>query len=265
MKILEWFKKLREPKYDLTFYDSLNQSWTNAPPVLAKDVKPLKQSQEKTYDEYKFAGCPGMFDYSRFGYIVPAWAPISIKANKAGTVAYVGTYGENALRRTTPHRQPKEMDHRIVDGTMTPDGVPLTVMNCPGPWFVKASPGVSALIFPAYYHNKIFADDIFVYPGVVDYNGFHVMNFVFSPRRPCEIYIKEGDPLLHVIPFITTRTFNAAYQPTDWIERNSLGAPMKFHENNFYRKYYLIKKKFTMTPVKDRVKYGYKDNSEPRL
>ena len=37
---------------------------------------------------------------------------------------------------------------------------------------------------------------------LVDYKNFHITNFICMPKRECNVHIKAGDPLLHVIPFL---------------------------------------------------------------
>ena len=104
---------------DLTFYDITAERtvYSHYPPVLAKDVKPFfKKHQEDTAGAFNFAGCPGMHDYSRIGYIIPAWNNFHIKANKAGSVAAIGSIGEDSVKRPTGMRQPKPMSTSIVDG-----------------------------------------------------------------------------------------------------------------------------------------------------
>lgn len=218
------------------------------PPVLAKDVKPLKEHQEKKYDgEWTFAQCPGMFDYSRMGYIIPAWSNFHIKANKAGTVGIAGSIGDEGKKRTTNIPQPKPMDSKIVDGCFElQNGISPFVWNFPGAWKVMGKGNVSALLLPPVYHNPSFLNDLYMYPGVVDYNGFTTINFIVSPKRECEIEIKAGDPVMHVIPFITNKTITASYGPSTK-EQNDYNALLKwFHEFNFYRRFYMIRKKYKL-------------------
>ena len=106
---MSWFKNQKE---DLEFIDESEIVYPHYPPVLAKELKPFKEHQQEKYGEYKFPVCPGMHDYSRLGYIVPAWSNIHIKANKAGCVALIGSAGEEAEKRKSPLKQPAPRPHR---------------------------------------------------------------------------------------------------------------------------------------------------------
>lgn len=246
--MFNWFRK---DDIDFRFADNAEGTvYPHYPPILAKDLKPLKEHQEKKFGDYRFPGCPGMHDYARLGYIIPAWANFNIKANKAGTVIILGsTTEQERKKRAIPVGQPQEMARDITDGAYQPqDGVNGSVWNCPGPWKIHATKNISCLVLPAFFHST-FLDDLYVYPGVVDYNKFTVINFICSAKRPCELQIKAGDPLLHVIPFITTKDIVASYGPATQLERDAVKVPKWFTELNFYRRYYMIRKKFKL--VKD--------------
>jgi hypothetical protein len=240
------FNLFKSEKPDLEFLDSSRAVYPHYPPVLAKDLKPLKEHQELKFDGYNFPLCPGMHDYARMGYIIPAWSNFHIKANKAGSVALVGNRPVNEGSRGTPIHQPRNMDVKIVDGLFEyKDGIEPTIFNFPGPWMLHGNGNISALLMPAFYHAK-FLDDLYVYPGVVDYNGFTTINFICSPKRKCEIEIKAGDPAIHVIPFITEKTIISSYGPATNEEQDYNVVLKWFHELNFYRKYYMIRKKYKL-------------------
>lgn len=248
------FKSLfQKDNADLTFYDVSPERivYPHYPPILAKDVKPFfKKGQEDEFNNFNFPGCPGMHDYSRIGYIIPAWSNFHIKANKAGTIAMIGSSGEDAQKRNTPLSQPKQMSTTITAGLFDfKDGITPSIWNFPGAWSVHSNKNTSALVLPAFFHSK-FLEDLYVYPGVVDYNGFTTINFICSPKRNCEILIEAGEPLLHVIPFITTRDFIAEYGPANREHEDYRKVIKWYHTSNFYRKYYMIKKKFKLNKSK---------------
>lgn len=237
------FNLFKKDKPDLEFADASEVVYPHYPPILAKDLKPLKEHQEKKFGDYNFPKCPGMHDYARMGYIIPAWSNFHIKANKAGCVAFAGSSGEDAKKRQTPLGQPQRMADDITDGLFELNGVDSCVWNFPGAWKVHGNGNVSALVMPAFYHSK-FLDDLYIYPGVVDYNRFTTINFICSPKRECEVEIKAGEPLLHVIPFITNKDIVASYGPASKEQINYSKLLKWFHESNFYRKYYMIRKKY---------------------
>lgn len=247
MSFFSKFKK--QDDVDLRFIDETNVVYPHYPPVLAKEIKPLREYQIEKSGNYNFIQCPGMHDYSRLGYIIPAWSNFHIKANKAGTIALIGSIGEESKKRQSAFKQPMPMSVNIIDGLFNAEGgVPIAVSNFPGPWKLHGNGNVSALVLPAMFHSN-FLDDLYVYPGVVDYtaDGFTTVNFICSAKRPCEVKIKAGDPILHVIPFITNKTFNASYGRGDDQEQIDKTKYAKwYHDSNFYRKYYMIRKKFTL-------------------
>lgn len=244
--MFNWFRK---KDIDFTFADVCDGTiYPHYPPILAKDLKPLKRHQEEKFGEYKFPGCPGMHDYSRMGYIIPAWSNFYIKANKAGTVAYAGSAPPDNQKRVTSARQPSHMDRQITDGVyQVKDNVKDEIYNFPGAWKIFGYKNISLLILPAFYHSK-FLDDLYVYPGVVDYTskGFNTINFICSPKRACDIEIKAGDPILQVIPILTTKDIVAQYGNASLFENDAWKLIKGFHESNFYRKFYMIRKKYKL-------------------
>lgn len=159
----------------------------------AADVKPLWLQQQRDYQaKDKFANCPGMVDWMKAGYIIPAWTDIKIKANRAGTIV--------KMHDPYPH-PPSPMNNALVKGIPAiTDSVKLEVTKLSSPWGLFAKNGYSAHVLPALYHSPFFAD-IFVYPGTVDYDKFSTVNFIFTAIRECEFEIPAGTPLLQVIPF----------------------------------------------------------------
>lgn len=187
---------------DLRFVATFSRADIAAPVRAARDVK--AEWLKKQYDErsVKLARCPGMWDYLQGGYIVPAWCDIHIKANKHGVSIRMD--GANHEERFNP--QP--MDYSLVEG-MAPikDSVKPGVVKIPVPYAVIAKAGISAWVLPATMHST-FLDKLFVYPGMVDYDKFHTINFIFSVTEECEFTIWAGEPLLQVLP-VQRRTFTA--------------------------------------------------------
>jgi hypothetical protein len=185
--------------------------------------------------------CPGTTDYANYGYIIPAWTDINIKANRAGIAHSIGS----KARGDRGFEAGRFMDSELVDGLLEPsDGVPLKVLHFGCPWRVFGNGKVSALVMPAFYHSKI-VHDLHIWPGIVDYENFHVINMIVSPKRECEVKIRAGEPLLHVLPF-WNKSINAGYGPgTDEqidISRNEVPGDDK----QFYRKHFSIKKVFDL-------------------
>jgi hypothetical protein len=97
---------------------------------------------------------------------------------------------------------------------------------------------------PAFYHST-FLEDLYVTPGLVDYKNFHPTNFICMPKRECNVHIKAGDPLLHVIPFLN-KDISASVGPAtdEMIDKTNNLIPGD--DKQYYRKFMGVKKKFNM-------------------
>ena len=236
--MFSWFKKEK----DIEFVDVSRNAYLDFPVQLAKDVPVLgKEERIDKYGVNKFVHCPGMADYAKMGYIIPAWVDIHLKANKAGVVCTIGS----EKRGTKGFHLPRKMDATLVDGMLAPeDNVPLTIMHVGAPWNIFVNKNISALILPAQFHTKV-VDDLHIWPGVVDYKNFTTTNLICSPKRKCELHIKAGEPLLHIIPFLNT-DLNGGYGPgtdqqVDKSRNTILGG-----DTQYYRKFLSVKKIFKL-------------------
>lgn len=236
--MVSFFKKEK----DIEFVDVTRNAYIDFPVQLARDVPVIgREYQIEKHGVNKFVHCPGMIDYAKLGYIIPAWVDIKIKANKAGVVS---TIGDNK-RGTRGFQTPKKMDATLIDGMFTPeDGIPLTVLHIGAPWNIFVSKNISALILPASYHSA-HLNDIHIWPGAVDYKNFSTANLIVSPKRKCEINIKAGEPLLQVIPFLNT-DLKGGYGPgTDQQVDKSRNSILS-GDSQYYRKFLSVKKLFKL-------------------
>lgn len=237
------FRRFRKERPEFEFIDVSRAIYHKIPVVPAADVTPrAKAKQMKTAGAFKFAHCPGIVDYSRLGYIIPAWTDMQVFANKAGVVAKIGS--EN--RGNRGFRDPVHMDASIVDGFFIPeDEVPLTTLKFECPWYIRTAEGVSALTLPAWYHAD-WLDDLHCWPGSVDYGKFSVTNFICSPKRKCHVHIKAGDPLLHIIPFYG-KDIVAGYGPGTDAQVDATANEMYGEQSQFYRRFLACKKVFSLS------------------
>lgn len=237
---MKW-KFWEKPKHDIEFVDTTRMVYQMHPIQLAKPIKPFfyKDMMQK-YGEYHFAKCPGMIDLKNYGYIIPAWDDIHIMANKAGSVVHVG-----GGSRPSAFHKPRQMDWRVVDGMMKPQEVPLQVWHVGSPWSIFVhNKNVSAAVMPAFYQSD-FLDDLQIYPGLVDYNDkFTVINFIFACKRPCELTIKVGTPLLQVLPF-ESKNLTAGYGPANDYQIDQSKSIFS-SSKQFYRRYIMAEKKTTL-------------------
>jgi hypothetical protein len=221
---------------DMKFVDASRKVYQMHPVMPARDVPThFQKKQQDKYKKFPFVNCPGMIDLKNYGYIIPAWDDIHIMANKAGVSAVFGgnhgaTY-DGVIKRMSPD---------IADGIFQPVGIDLQVLHINNPWNIMVkNKSISAALMPAFFHSP-FLDDLYVYPGIVDYNNFTTASFIFSPRRECKITIKAGTPLLQVLPFEVS-TIKAGYGPADEYEKDLVSSTFS-NAKHFYRKYVNVKK-----------------------
>lgn len=232
---------------DLEFIDSSGFVYTNLPIQLAKDVPVSSKSAiESANRKFTFPLCPGMFDYSQVGYIMPAWVDFHVIANKAGVKMFSGTADKE--KRGSHFKDPVTMGPDIVEGLFQlHDGVPLQPFNFNSPWkiFTKKK-SISALLLPAFYHtNPEILDNLYIYPGIVDYDKFHTVNIICAVRRKCNFVIRAGEPLLHIIPFVNSDIV-CGYGPATEEQTGQIKYDPKIYQNQYYRKYHQTKKKYKL-------------------
>lgn len=232
---MNW-KFWQKSELDMKFVDTSRRVYHMHPVMPAKDVPAhFQKHQTDTYGKFLFANCPGMIDLKNYGYIISAWDDINIMANKAGVTAIVGgSHGK------CPFSDVRKMENSIADGIFKPDGIPLTTLHISNPWnIIVNNKNISAAIMPAFFHSP-FLDDIYVYPGIVDYKNFTSASLIIAPKRECKITIKAGTPLLHVLPFELS-TIKAGYGPAEEHEVDKVNSVFS-NAKHFYRKYVIQKK-----------------------
>ena len=230
-----WTKK----KNDIEFVDTTRSIYTHYPIQLAKTLKPLPYAAQKAAGVYKFAQCPGMIDYAELGYIVPAWTDISILTNKAGTAISL-----SARNRYDRGFKTCSMDSAIGLGILEPDDIPLHVKKIDSPWKIFTDKDISALVLPAVYHSS-FLHELYIWSGIVDYQKFHTLNFIISPKKEGKLLIKAGDPLLHIIPF-NNKLITAEYGPANDYQIDIGNNEIPGNDKQYYRKYFMRQKIFNL-------------------
>ena len=235
---MKWFKK--EPKLDLHFADTTGHVYQQLPIMKAGDVKPIAaEKQKKEQGRFSFAMCPGMADYSKLGYLVPAWVDIHIMINKAGCVWKIGSDG----RGDRGFSNGRKMDPKLIDGMYDVDNdIEPTVLHFGSPWAIFANKNISAMVMPAFYHSTLH-NHLHIFPGVVDYQNYHQINLICMPRKSGEIHISAGEPLFQVIPFFN-KDISAGYGPADEHQKNKYGNGIPGGDKQYYRKYFSVKKIF---------------------
>lgn len=165
----------------------------------AMDVKPdWLLRQLKTAEKngtHKFSSCPGMHDYYRTGYIIPAWEDFEIIVDENGINFKIGNYDKFICKPFD------KMDYSVVSDIINIDeDINPHAVRLPCPWKIFTKTGYSAFVMPALYHSP-FLRDLFLYPGINDYDAYHQINVMFTPVRKMHVKIYAGTPMLHVIPY----------------------------------------------------------------
>jgi hypothetical protein len=188
----------------------------------------------------KFVRCPGMHDFLQQGFIVSAAVDIHITATR------------HSVNVDTPHAMqellPKPMDLEIIDGIAPVRGTEPNVWKVSLPWGVHMPEGYSAHVMPAFFHFPFF-DKLFVYPGTVDYDGFHTINFIFTVLDECELVIPQGTPLLQVLPF-KRQDFHATSAAATQLQKDRHQFGMSSRIMGFYRRTFYRKKTYTIEVTK---------------
>lgn len=209
--------------------------------VTSRSTKPKWDAEFGTANT-RYTICPGLHDFAMHGYLVRAHSNIHIKANKAGCVVKVdGPQESPQLEQTFPFDEKLVTGWAPIDDTVKP-----VVLKLPLPWGVFTDPGYSGFALPALMHFPHF-DKIWIYPGIVDYDKFHVINLVFSPITECEFTITTNTPLMQVIPFkredISASCDRATPQELDKYKYTIPTGRIP----NFYKKFLRGRKRFTMS------------------
>lgn len=216
---------------------------------ISTPVRPAKEVRvewmKRQSKEERFQQCPGMMDYASSGYIISAHTDFKIKANKAGIMMKINSFivASDEVNKTL---SPSNFNHNIVDGMYNISSeVKNNACKIPLPWGIFTKPGYSCYILPTLMHNT-FDDNIIAYPGIIDSDTFHTVNFVFTVKNPGEYYIPAGTPLLHVIPFKREK-IDAICEKASEKEADEYNYTLVGKAKNYYRRYLSKKKHFTMT------------------
>jgi hypothetical protein len=172
--------------------------------------------------------CPGIVDYLKTGYILPAWSDMSFRMIN-GEMKFDGALETPELHYSI-HRfnQFKGMTHN-----QKPEmGLFHKVSS---PWWIKTSPGVSVLITNPYWgRNKSFTSvSAVVHPDVTPIHLKWFFEFNHSIEDSPEIYdqtkqvVLKDTPLMLIIPFKR----NSFHHEINFLSPNELN---NLHRDNYY-------------------------------
>ena len=144
--------------------------------------------------------CPGIYDFTNYGYIVPAWQDFQFYVDDNGEIEWVVPVSMQQINNVQTH--PKEQ----VDTCPILDNTASFILKLVSPWLIRNPKGTSLMICKPFYH---YSNDFDVCPGVLDSdldrNSNNSINAMirFNVRNKV-IHIKAGQPLIQLIPFKRT-------------------------------------------------------------
>ena len=160
-----------------------------------------------TRKEFKSIGptmkyCPGVYDFTNYGYIVPAWQDFQFYVDDNGGIEWQVPPTINHIDNIRPHGQEQVDTCPIMESKDTSE----YILKLVSPWFISTPKGTSIIICKPFYH---YSNDFDVCPGVLDSDIDRASNkminaFIRFNVRNKIIHIKAGQPLLQLIPFKRT-------------------------------------------------------------
>lgn len=230
------------------------------PVVYAKDIKwrwaeLMREDYKTVAEQLKYKSythtfrCPGIFDLTSTGFILPMPWDITIETNGDGKTFFADTPGSTLE---------KYLETPLVDAHL-PDSiakhVPLgpdclkTVVKLHSPWQIIVPEGIKFLMIPVPYPEQhIFENFI----GILDSSISSEIHFQLKWKKLLGRHmIKAGTPMAQLIPLtderfeLVCRDFNAEDQL--WFDKKKY-----FHTHNITRDHKVIKKMYE--------KYYYHNN-----
>lgn len=241
------FNSLTDKKDDIEFLDySENAARHELSRIKLASEVPVyfKNKQIESYNDFHFRKCPGMFDYSRLGYIIPAWRDMEFLVNKAGTVGILGQ-NDNArkLKLDMVHFDPNHTKHLIPNNE--DESKPKEVWNIASPWKIRTKPGIHMIVLPAHFHNENL-HNFNMMPGLIEYgSNFHTFNLILNFKSYGKFKITAGEPLYHIIPTYGNE-FKASYGLNSDYKSQLNDIEWFIVSKNFYRRFHNVKKKFKL-------------------
>lgn len=194
----EWFPKTKKQKESKCPLSPL----LNLRPGNQGTARQVSNDPYLLVKESTVHNCPGIVDYLKTGYIMPAWIDMAFRR----------IHGE--IRFESSMHSP-ELDYSCHQAGQFSgmDAAEMPTMNMfhkvSSPWWVKTPPGISVLITNPYWNrNKNFTSvSAIVHPDITPIHLKWFFEFNKSLKDTAEIYdeelqiIKKGTPLALIIPF----------------------------------------------------------------
>ncbi len=145
--------------------------------------------------------CPGIFDFTRAGYILPMWTDLMFRWN--------GSNPSDPWDLLAPEIMNTLQDAINLHDYEQAHGAPFLDDGCKqlvklnSPWYVDVPKGVSLFYISPFYHIN---NDFTVVPGIIDADMERLpnreLNVFIKLNKPDEpIKLTKGQPLMQIIPF----------------------------------------------------------------
>ena len=139
--------------------------------------------------------CPSFVHWFSKGYVLPAWADISLKYDEKEGI-WSWTCGNiDSTYKVEMHPKEQFLDHVEQDFQGKKGSF---VFKLVSPWSIFTSKGWSVMQLPMWFH---FGEEWSVVPGIIDTDVHHGTNLqVMYYGEGKEIFIPKGTPLVQYVP-----------------------------------------------------------------
>ena len=141
--------------------------------------------------------CPGIYDFTNYGYIVPAWQDFQFWVDDEGKIDFLKPVAMQPVNNVKHH------PHQQIDTCPILDNSAKDILKITSPWLISTPTGTSLIICKPFYH---YSNDFDVCPGVLDSDiefslPNHEINIMLRLNvKNKVIHIKAGQPLIQLIP-----------------------------------------------------------------
>ena len=150
----------------------------------------------KKFNQHTIKKCPAVVDYFSEGYIIPMWADLLVQRYNQDF------HWESHLMDEMPNFIEFHNEKQF-EGYHFKRNDYRTAVKFTSPWFFYTPKGWSTLFLQPLLHPN---NDYTLFPGIVETDSFHQVNFPSIWHAEGDRIIKRGAPFLHVIPFKRSKT-----------------------------------------------------------
>ena len=184
--------------------EMLGKLGANSPIVLARDYLPewFKNLDATSGKGRTARECAGIFDYVRTGYIMPMWCDMVFKVDTDNPMRY--EYKLPNIYNGFEHLIVEHDYSQAKDAPFLDYGCQ-TIIKLVSPFYIQVPEGVSIYYTVPFY--SVNQEDFTICAGVCDPEVKKVANremniFIKLNKRGENIFLKKGQPLVQIIPFI---------------------------------------------------------------